>query len=236
MIEQKYIELIQADVDGELPEQNRAELSRYLLANPEALALRDELRRLCSVLDQLPAADPPPGIKGAILAAVPLPAPGPASAPVRSNWVRFPILRVAAAFAGGMLVSAIAFQLGPDRQAGLDVSGIAGTMASQDPVAGSAPVDTVRVSLEQATGTVSLFRSPTMRVVEFDLAVQQPLEVVVVHDGQQARFSGPGRSDGNQHYALVLEGAGKTGSPIEVRFLASGTEVHREVLQVPAPR
>lgn len=236
MIEQKYTELIQADVDGELPEQNRAELSRYLLANPEALALRDELRRLCSALDRLPAADPPQGLKGAILAAVPLPAPGTASAPVRSNWVRFPILRVAAAFAGGMLVSAIAFQLGPDQQAGLDVSGIAGTMASQDPVAGSAPVDTVRVSLEQATGTVSLFRSPTIRVVEFDLAVQQPLEVVVVHDGQQVQFSELGQTGGKQHYALVLEGAGQAGAAIDLRFLASGTEVHRDVLQVPAPR
>jgi hypothetical protein len=234
MIEEKYIELIQADVDGELPEQHRAELSRYLLANPEALALRDELRRLCSVLDRLPAADPPPGLKGAILAAVPLPAKRMAPVPTRSNWVRFPILRIAAAFAGGVLVSAIAFQLGPDRQAGLDVSGIAGTMASQDPVAGSAPVDTVRVSLDQAQGKVSLFRSPTMRVVEFDLAVQQPLEVVVVHDGQQAQFSELGQPGGKQRYALVLEGAGQAGSAIELRFLASGSEIHRDVLEVPA--
>jgi len=236
MIEEKYIELIQADVDGELPEQHRAELSRYLLANPEGLALRDELRQLCGVLDQVPAADPPPGLKGAILAAVPLPAPGMAAATVRAGGARFPIMRIAAAFAGGLLVSAIAFQLSEDRQAGLDVSEIAGTLASQDPVARSAPVDTVKVSLEQARGTVSLFRSPTMRVVEFDLAVQQPLEVVVVHDGQQARFSGLGQAGGNQRYALVLEGAGQAGSAIDLRFLASGAEIHRDVLEVPAPQ
>jgi hypothetical protein len=234
MIEEKYIELIQADVDGELPEQHRAELSRYLLASPEARALRDELRQVCGALDQLPAAEPPPGLKGAILAAVPLPAAGVAAALKRSNWARFPILRVAAAFAGGMLVSAIAFQLGPDRQASLDVSEIAGTLASHDPVTGSAPVDTVQVSLDQAQGTVSLFRSATMRVVEFDLAVQQPLDVVVVHDGQQARFSGLGQAGGKQRYALVLEGPGQAGSAIGLRFLASGGEVHRDVLEVPA--
>jgi hypothetical protein len=232
MIDEKYIELIQADVDGELPEQHRAELSRYLLANPEARIVRDELRQLSEALDRLPAIEPPPELKGSILAAVRVPTA--AAVRTRSNWNRIPALRVAAAFAGGLLVSAVAFQLGPDRQAALDVSEVAGTLASQDPVARSAPVDTVRLSLEQARGTVSLFRSPSMRVVEFDLAVQQPLEVVVMHDGQQARFSGLGPAGGNQRYALVLEGAGKAGAPIELRFLASGAEIHRDVLEVPA--
>jgi anti-sigma factor RsiW len=231
MIEEKYIEFIQADLDGELPEQHRAELSRYLLANPQARAMRDELRRLCGMLDQLPAFEPPPELKSSILAAVHLPAP---VTPARSGWVRFPVLRVAAAFAGGLLVSAIAFQLGSDRHAALDVSEVAGTLASRDPVARSAPVDTVEVSLDQATGNVSLFRSATLRVVQFDLAVQQPLEIVVMHEGQEARFSGLGQSGGNQRYALVLEGAGETGSAIEVRFLASGAEVYRGTLEVAA--
>jgi hypothetical protein len=238
MIEQKYLELIQADVDGELQEQHRAELSRFLLANPEARALREELRRICTALDQVPMAEPPAALKESILASVHLPTAGPATAPTRAGSARFQVLRIAAAFAGGLLVSAIAFQLGADRPAGLDVSEMAGTLASHDPVDRSAPVDTVKVSLGRASGTVSLFRSATMRVVEFDLAVQQPLDVVVMHDGQQARFSGLGQAGnaGNQRYALVLEGAGQPGSSIELRFLASGTEIHRDVLEVPASR
>jgi hypothetical protein len=232
MVEEKYLELIQADVDGELPERQRAELSQYLLANPEARALRDELRQVCTALDSLAAADPPPGLRDAILAGTHLPAPRP----MRGGAARFPLLRLAAAFAGGLFVSAIAFQLGGNRQAAFDVSEVAGTLASRDPVAGSEPVDSVQVSLDQARGTVSLFRTATMRVVEFDLAVQRPLEVVVVHDGQEARFSGLGQAGvtANQRYALVLEGAGQAGSAIDIRFLASGTEIHRDVLEVPA--
>ena len=42
MIERPNIELIHADVDGELPEPHRAELNRYLLADP-ARVVRDEL-------------------------------------------------------------------------------------------------------------------------------------------------------------------------------------------------
>lgn len=233
MIEEKYIELIQADVDDELPEQHRAELSRYLLADPAARALRDELRRLRGMLDQLPASEPPAELKQSIMAAVRMPIP---VTPARSSWVRLPLVRVAAAFAGGLMVSAIAFQLASDREASLDVSAVAGTLASQDPVARSAPVDTIDVSLDQARGSVSLYRSPTLRVVQFDLAVQQPLEIVVMHEGQEARFSGPEQSGGNQRYALVLEGAGESGSAIDVRFLASGAEVYRGTLEIPASR
>jgi anti-sigma factor RsiW len=238
MIEEKYIELIQADVDGELPEQHRADLSRYLLANPEARALGDELRQLCRVLGQVPAAEPPPGIRDSILAAVRLPAAKAGTAPMRAGGAPFLRWRMAAAFAGGLLVSAIAFQLGLGHQAGLDVSEVAGTMASQDPVVRSEAVDTVDVSLDQARGKVSLFRSPTMRVVQFDLAVQQQIEVVVMHDGQEARFSGLGQAvaAGNQRYALVLEGPGQAGSAIDIRFLAGGVEIHRDQLEVPATR
>ena len=236
MTDEKYLGLIQADIDGELPEQHRADLSRYLLANAEARAVRDELRRICEALEQVPTVDPPVGLKGSILVSIRPPVAG--KAPMRPGGVRFPILRMAAAFAGGLLVSALAFLLYPDRQSGLDASEIVGTLASRDPAAGSAPVDIVRVSLAEAMGTVSLFRSATLRVVEFDLAVQQPLEVVVMHDGQEARFSGFGRAGmaDIQRYALVLEGAGNAGSSIEIRFLASGAEVHRDVLTVPASK
>jgi len=237
MIEEKYIEFIHADVDGELPDHDRAELSRYLLANPEARTLRDELRQVCTVLDGVPSAEPPPGLRASILEAVHLPAARVGSTPLRASVSSPHRWRLAAAFAGGLLVSAIALQLGQDREAGLDVSQVAGTLASQDPVARSEPVDTIQVSLDQAKGKVSLFRSATMRVVEFDLAVQQPLEVVVMHDGQEARFSGlgPAVSGGNQRYALVLEGAGRAGSAIGIRFLAGGAEIHRDELEVTAP-
>ena len=99
-------------------------------------------------------------------------------------------------------------------------------------------VDSVRVSLDQVSGTVSLFRSSSMRVVEFDLAAREPVEVAVVHDGQEARFSGFGQSAGAaaQRYALVLDGAGVEGAPIEIRFLAAGAVIHSESLKVPSAK
>lgn len=237
MINEKYLELIQAEVDGELPEQDRAELSRFMLANPDAHVVRDELKRLCSTLDQVRPAEPPPELLASVLAAVRLPAPAVSSRSQRSRLPQSGVLRYAAAFAGGLIVSAIAFQVASDQNAGLDVSDVAGTMVSQDPVSRSGPVDSMHLSLDQISGTVSLFRSSSMRVVEFDLAARETVEVAVVHDGQEARFSGFGQSGGAaaQRYALVLDGPGVEGAPIEIRFLAAGAVIHSESLMVPPP-
>ena len=232
MIEEKFLELIQADVDGELPEQHRAELSRFLLAHPEARVVRDDLKRLCGVLDRVPAVEPPPGLKASILGAVRLPAPKRGASGLHGFWGSPRMLRYAAVFAGGLLVSAIAFQLGTDRRSGLDTAQVVGTMASPDAAASRAAADTLKVSLDQVSGTVSLLRSPSGRVLEFDLAARAPVEVVVAHDGQEARVTAftQATGGGTKHYSLVLDGAGQAGVPIELQFLASGSVIYKDTV------
>jgi anti-sigma factor RsiW len=232
MIEEKYLELIQADVDGELPEQHRAELSRYLLAHPEARAVRDDLRRLCGALDRVPAVEPPSELKASILGSVRLPAPKGGASSLHGFWGSPRMVRFAAVFAGGLLVSAIAFQLGTDRRSGLDTSQVVGTMASPDAAASSVPVDTLKVSLDQVSGTVSLVQSPSSRVLEFDLAAKEPVEVVVAHDGQETRITGFAQAGGGgmKHQSLVLDGPGQAGARIELRFMAGGSVIGRDTL------
>jgi anti-sigma factor RsiW len=231
-IEEKYLELIQADVDGELPEEHRAELSRFMLAHPETRAVREEFKRITGVLEQVPQVEPPAGLRDSIVAAVRLPAPAAGPGTVRGLWAPSQLLRYAAVFAGALLVSTIALQFGTDRTRGLDVSQIAGTMASEDPAAKAGPAATVDISLAEVSGQVSLYQSATMRVVEFDLVAKRPVEVVVVHDGQEARFSGSGEPGvgGQQRYALVLDGAGQPGAPIEIRFLSGGSVIYSQAL------
>ncbi|HQR25300.1 MAG TPA: hypothetical protein PK163_10975 [Steroidobacteraceae bacterium] len=238
MIDEKYIELIQADVDGELPEQARAELSRYLLAHPEARALRDELGRIHEVLARVTREDPPPGLRETILAAVRFRARPPVRGQGReAAWTAAGMLRYAAVFAGGLLVGAAAWQAGVDRASVFEVSEVAGTMVAGDPVSRSAPVDSFDVALDQVGGTVSLFGSPSMRVVQFDLDFRGPADVVVAHDGEVARFSGfTGESAGrNGRYALVLDGPGSMESPVQVSFVVDGRTVQTGTLHAAAP-
>ena len=71
MVDRKYLALIQTEIDGELDDHQRAELSRRLLADPSARLLRDQMRRLCQALDGVESAEPPPQLRSDILAALP---------------------------------------------------------------------------------------------------------------------------------------------------------------------
>ena len=238
MIDQKHLELIQADIDGELAEHDRAELARLLLANPDARAVHADLKRLCATLARVEPVEPPPALRASILDAVRL-AEGTAPPAIRRGWLGSPqTLRFAAALAGGALLSVLAFQIGLDRRSTVDVSQVAGTMASHESVPVSGPVDTVELALAQVSGSASLFQTQGARIVEFDLQARQPIEVLVVHDGQESRLSGIGQSGSGAptRHALTLDGPGQDGSAIRLKFFASGELIHEDVLQAATPR
>lgn len=232
MIDEKYIGLIQADVDGELPDGSRAELAAYLLANPQARALRDELRSVNDALLSVTQVEPPPGLAGAIVASIPA-SPGSARRQPRW-WLQSGLLRYAAVFAGGLLAGAVVFEAGVGRHDGVDATTVAGTMI--DGSAPATPVASARLALPQLNGTVSLYAASTQRILQFDLAVQEPVEIVVLHDGERATFShdgSPGR-EGSLRYALVLDGPGQPGEAVQVEVVASGRILDRKDLRLPA--
>lgn len=223
MIEEKYIELIQADVDGELPDERRAELSSYLLAHPEAQALRAELVTIARALDRIAPAEPPADLRERILARLP-----PASRTARhgGGGGSSSHLRWAAAIAGATLLGAIVFRLASDGGSTVDVSNLSGTMASPD-AAAPAPLDQAVVELNEVRGTVSLLGSPNAQIVEFDVAVKGPVEVVVERDGERYPVTDLGRP-------LVIEGAAPGSAQVTVEFRVPGAPVHRLELGVPA--
>jgi len=63
--------LIHAELDGDLSSEQRADLARLLLADPQARALRDEFRSVCSRLDAVGQVEPPPQFKDSILNRLP---------------------------------------------------------------------------------------------------------------------------------------------------------------------
>ena len=82
-IEPKYFELMNAALDGEISDVERAELARYLTANPEALAMQAELADLCKSLDTMEQMDPPPHLKYTILESM---KPMLPARPASSGW------------------------------------------------------------------------------------------------------------------------------------------------------
>lgn len=180
----RIIELVNADIDGELSGPERAELSRVLLADPAARALRDDLARTCAALDALEPVELPAGLHESIMGALP-PAPIRVEPKIRWAFLRQPGFRYAATFAGGLLVSALALQGGITRQDGLDSRELAGTIASlaSDP-------SRIDVSLPQVRGAITLEGTAASPVVQTHLAATQPVRVIARSAGREVRLDG----------------------------------------------
>jgi hypothetical protein len=146
-------------------------------------------------------------------------------------------LRYAATFAGGALLTALAFEFGFESQGRPGVSQLVGTMVDHRRAGEAVLSDAVRVDLEQVRGDVRLFEINSILLVEFDLALQQPVEIVASFDGQEARLVGGSTRTGPKHerFAMTL-GTTRGGSVVTVRFYVDGELLGQEALEVSADR
>lgn len=206
MTDPRLLELINAEIDGELDAQQRAELARSLLADPNARARREELRQLCAALDQLEEVEPPSQLRENILAALPQSKPQ-RSWPPPTRW-RYAAL-VAGILAGGLVVLEVS--KGPQSA----TTDAAGTMAAPGT---PTTLDTVRLSDGPVSGRASLYRDRAGLGLELDLAASAPVDVLVTGDGQSLRVK-------------ALGGQGKPAQrPTRVHLTGPGWESHDLVL------
>lgn len=70
IIEEKYIELMNREVDGLTSGKEKAELKRYLRKNPEAERYYRELQFVAGVLNRVPEVEPPAELKASILRSI----------------------------------------------------------------------------------------------------------------------------------------------------------------------
>jgi anti-sigma factor RsiW len=230
MIEDRHIELIHAELDGELTSEQRAELSRVLLANPEARSLRDELNRLFGALAQLEDAAPPRELHSSVLNAIGA-GQGPAQT-VRRSWYTGPMFRYAAVFVGGLLASAILLSPGARQAGGPDVSELVGTIGGQHAAGGGAPIDRVELDLAPVSGAVNSYQLEGQLVVELDLKASEPIEVVATQGGQTVHFSLGSRPDAVPERVIWLPTGDQTaGARVELEVYAGGRLLHRDSLR-----
>jgi hypothetical protein len=221
MLDERQIELIQADVDGELPADQRAELSRLLLGNSEARALHDDLRKLTRMFSTLPRHEPPVGLERAVVDSIQWRAPSrrPAAA-----W-RESAPRIAATVAGAALLVAALYHLGLPFGANVDRSELSGTMAS--PAGGR--VATLPLDLEGVRGTVTVRGPVSARMIEFDVAAAAPVDVVTVAGGVEKRYRLE-PLNGQVRESFRLEGA--PDKAVELEFYSSGTRLGEARLEL----
>jgi hypothetical protein len=236
MIQERHVELIHAELDGELTSEQRAELSRVLLANPEARALRDQLARLFSAVAKLELADPPPELSDSVLSALGAKLrklrPGAAHS-ARRTWYTGPAFRYAAVFVGGLLASAVLLAPGARHSAGPDVSELVGTIGGHGAAGRGSPIDHVTLDLTQVSGAVNSYQLDDQLVVELDLTASEPIELVARHAGQTVHFSLGSRPDATPERVIWLPaGKPQAGSDVELEVYGGGGQLlHRDSLR-----
>lgn len=221
MTDARRLELLHAEIDGELDSHGRAELARALLADPETRAVRNELRRVCGTLDAIGQADPPAELAHDILGALPAAASVPAQVRRRAanwsgNW------RYAAVLAGVVVAAGAVFRMTDGKLA--PATEVAGTLAS--PRAAEV-IDSAGISGD-AGGRASLIRGASGLQLEVELASGAPVDLQVASGEHTFTINGlrAGRT------VVGLAGFDDAIQPLKLSFRVDGREVARSELKV----
>jgi hypothetical protein len=212
-------ELIQADLDGELSVAKRADLARLLLQDPLARRLHAEFRRTDQLLQNVAAAEPPPGLRADILAGSLQSARTGDSGQRRSGM---PLYRIAAVILGGLLIAGLSYVLTDAHVPGTYLQGSL-----------VAPQGHLSLRAEGAEVSASLRRDGETLRLELESSTTIPCEIVARIDpattsfvgktGDAALTAASGRVTvvpATGRHAVVLEFSGA--APIQLELRSDG--------------
>ena len=243
-IEERIIELINADIDGEITSDEKTELDGILESDADARALHQELSGLCETLDSNEQLDPPPHLRHVIMNQI----PNDQQQEPETGWLRAlfvtPAVRYAATFAAGVVMAVLIIDSGQIQEARLDdVSNLVGTMGDGPVVA------SVAINRSEVAGRVDLKRAEPMMILDFNLSTNGPIDIVATYSDRTVWFNGfaqleaTGTSisandgeiriqvDGKRRYAVFLNNSDSRNVSINLQFFANGEPVHEETLK-----
>lgn len=245
-IEQKYTDLINADIDGEISASEKAELQAFLDESAEGQALHDDLSSVCATLDAVESEQPSPHVRHVIMNSV-KPTREPKKSPgFLEILFATPAIKYAVTFAAGVFVTlSIVDSDQISDHAFDDVTGLVGTVA--DPV-NAALASSISVTEPDLAGTVSLRSAESMLILDFDLVAKSHIDIEADYTDPSIWFNGfaqlesegttisaeTGRirlgMNGKRRYAVYLHNRGGRETTVNLRFLADGKVVHEASL------
>jgi hypothetical protein len=251
----EVIDLINADIDGEISTEDRAVLEDQLDQNADAKSYHSDLSSLCNELDTMESVEPPPHLKHVILNTAPRPkntAAKPAGSGLRAMLdVLFGghVARYAMSFGIGAIL-AFSF-INPDqigRQGMDDMTGMVGTIGLPDqrqPFTQSGIV----LDLDQVTGSVLMSSTDSGITLNFDLASNGPIEIVASFADDDVWLSGYSQQkgegtmisanqgdlrvkmQGERSYEVYLNKGNESSASVELNFYSDGSLIHQEQLR-----
>lgn len=247
-IEQKFTDLINADLDGEISDAEKAELQQFLDENAAGRALHDELSSLCGTLDEVEQEDPPPYLRHIIMNSVPKTQATSESPGFLKVLFATPALKYAMTFAAGVFLTLSIVNSSQISDQALDnVTGLVGTVA--EPV-NAAIADSIVLREVDIAGTVSLRSTGSLLILDFDLVSTDQIEIQADYTDSTIWFNGfaqlaskgttvsaeagrvrLGMDEGKRRYAVYLQNESGRNTTVSLSFLADGEVVHQANLE-----
>jgi len=246
-IDDKNIDLINADIDGEISDADKSALQTFLNESDEGRALHAELSTLRDSIESIESVSPPPHLRHVIMNSV-KPTPSKTEAPgFLQVLLATPALKYTATFAAGVILTLSAVSSDQlSNQAFDEVTGLVGTIA--EPVSGSL-LNSVVVDNAAIVGSVSLRSSGPLLILDFDLVADGPVEIEANYADRSIWFNGFGQlesngttisaksgsvslgMEGKRRYAVYLHNGGEQrGITVNLRFVAGGELLHEASL------
>jgi hypothetical protein len=246
-LDEKTIELINADIDGEIQPDEKALLEAALAASEEARAMHAELGALCSSLDAEKMLEPPPHLRHVVMNSIPHQQPVTKSPGFFKSLFDVPAFRYAGAFAAGVIMAVLIVDSGQMQDNALnEVGGLVGTISDVSDVAPG--IDSATVNKKEVAGSVTLRRADPIMILDFDLSTMGPVDIVASYDDKTIWFNGFGQLeatgtsisadsgqikvqiDGKRRYAVYLHNPDSRNLAINIQFFSKNEQIHEAVL------
>jgi len=239
MIDERSIELVNADLDGELNQPETAELEAALQQSGELRGLQSELRGFADLLDDEPPLELPDGLHRQIVQQISLPEKSGFSLTAIPGFIRYGL-----AAAAGLVLTVGLYEYRPGATSEQDISSMVGTIMHQDKSSDGVTLDAFAFEFEEISSAVSLQRRDGALVLDVLLDSRDPVDITVdfTSDGLQFDAIAQMQSDlksiefadqaiqveghGRQHFAVLLHRdsdlAADREASITLRFTSNG--------------
>jgi hypothetical protein len=220
-LEQRVIDLLNAELDDELSVAERRELEEMLAASAAARAAREELQIVNKALRGLPQVEPPEYLQESIERQVRLPAGDAASGgSQRTGWLSSNSLRAGAALAAAVVLTVAVVQMDIGPIDDLDEQDLVGTVIQpQDSIL----LDKATIANELFIGRVELRESEDFYLLKLHLASTARIDTNVNFSGLGLQFAGLDGAQGEdavshpEDEVVVISSLGKRDFGLKLR-------------------
>jgi hypothetical protein len=192
----KYIELMHADIDGSITRQEKQTLGKFLAENPDQQAIYNNLVKLAEALDRVDRVEPPADLKTNILNSIKA---GKSGSKIKENLIEKIInlskfrlsTRPAYSFASGFLLAAcilVVIFVGIMDESKIDTAQLTGTMIPKESIEALDSVNSLDINLEGVSGTIKAGKIDKIVIVDLSLESQFGINVILGHNSSDLGF------------------------------------------------